>query len=601
MFANPSRARSALTSSWATSPLVFLTVVPLITYSIWSRFIGTIPNVSWGLALLAAAFALSLGFLYYFVTASILTSKHVRMTPTPRNTLLVWVSVGVVTGLGAVLGRIALHGSPDYYLTAFAVTAIAIILGLAFSTYGVEVFTERRKQLIEVEKRQVRLRAIQEEVSAYAQDQRAFLVRTIDRVVTPELDRLRQQAQQLGDEPSANSIAGLQYDVNAYSTNVVRSLSREIADDSESLDVTPVSRLTGESIFRELVSVLLSATLNAPLVIFLAAILALAQFRIDCTGDLLFALSAFLLIEAILGLIGQIPLLQRRVWGCGWLIFSAVFGYWAFRAILTASPDRCGWSVTPFSAAIGAIVAGGTLLALAAVIEATREMRLAIADVGRTNEEIIEATSALRTEGTLTRDLASQVLHGPVQGRLSALSMALQIHLTEVAAGGHPSIAELNTRISSLLDDVADDVHHIIHQQMPAPEGLPDVIIRVTDQWRGLVAISSDIPDEVIEFLAVSPSISALAGECVEEAVTNASRHGHARHAHVSARMLQPPEADVLIIVDDDGVGVDPGRSPGLGLTRIENLGGTWDLESLPAGGSRLSVRLTRSARPPIH
>jgi signal transduction histidine kinase len=80
----------------------------------------------------------------------------------------------------------------------------------------------------------------------------------------------------------------------------------------------------------------------------------------------------------------------------------------------------------------------------------------------------------------------------------------------------------------------------------------------------------------------------------VQEAMTNAVRHGHPR----TIRIAVAQAGDALHLrVTDDGVGLDPGRRrQGLGLRgieeRVRELHGTSGIVREPSGGTTLSLQL---------
>jgi hypothetical protein len=59
------------------------------------------------------------------------------------------------------------------------------------------------------------------------------------------------------------------------------------------------------------------------------------------------------------------------------------------------------------------------------------------------NGGIADTTRLLQRDGVVTRDQVSQLLHGPVQGRLAAVAMALQMHLAARRHGRQPPVAVL--------------------------------------------------------------------------------------------------------------------------------------------------------------
>jgi signal transduction histidine kinase len=88
----------------------------------------------------------------------------------------------------------------------------------------------------------------------------------------------------------------------------------------------------------------------------------------------------------------------------------------------------------------------------------------------------------------------------------------------------------------------------------------------------------------------------------VQEALTNVARHAAARHASV---VIEKPDGEVRLIVEDDGRGFDPaaaaaaarsGPTRRLGLAgmreRVALAGGTLTVESAPGAGTTVYVRL---------
>lgn len=87
-----------------------------------------------------------------------------------------------------------------------------------------------------------------------------------------------------------------------------------------------------------------------------------------------------------------------------------------------------------------------------------------------------------------------------------------------------------------------------------------------------------------------------------QEAVTNALRHGKARH--VRARLGEASGARVRLTVEDDGAGFEPGsaRAGARGLAgmrrRAEELGGRCAIETTSGAGTRIVVELPRGDHP---
>jgi signal transduction histidine kinase len=78
----------------------------------------------------------------------------------------------------------------------------------------------------------------------------------------------------------------------------------------------------------------------------------------------------------------------------------------------------------------------------------------------------------------------------------------------------------------------------------------------------------------------------------LREALTNAAKHADAHRVEV---IVQIDQGDVVLVVTDDGVGIDedgPGRRSGVAniASRAQDLGGSCRLERVSgAGGTRLT------------
>lgn len=91
---------------------------------------------------------------------------------------------------------------------------------------------------------------------------------------------------------------------------------------------------------------------------------------------------------------------------------------------------------------------------------------------------------------------------------------------------------------------------------------------------------------------ALPPAMEVAAFRIVMEAVTNASRHGRASTCRVTVAL----DRALGITVEDDGCGVSPVSTPGVGLAsmreRATEVGGTCTVESRRGGGTVVRVEL---------
>jgi signal transduction histidine kinase len=174
------------------------------------------------------------------------------------------------------------------------------------------------------------------------------------------------------------------------------------------------------------------------------------------------------------------------------------------------------------------------------------------------------------------RERIARDLHDVVIQRLFATGMQLQ------GVAPHALRPEAAARINAAVDDLDATIRDIRRSifELRAPAGttlrteLRDAIEVATDAlgFRPVLDVSgpvdSAVPDDVVpELLAV-----------VREALSNVARHAHATSARVS---LHAANGQVSLIVEDDGLGIDPALARG-GLVnmgeRAHDLSGTFEV-----------------------
>lgn len=166
---------------------------------------------------------------------------------------------------------------------------------------------------------------------------------------------------------------------------------------------------------------------------------------------------------------------------------------------------------------------------------------------------------------SLDRDVA-EVLHRDVQGRLSAAIVL--IHLGDRQRAWQQVVDLAEREIPSLRSRLreASGVHDLLIPE--PPEGL-----RVEER----VSVS-DIPPELIVDIR----------RCASEIALNAVRHGGATHLVVDRVDFGRPSGHCVLAFDDDGVGPQIARGPGLGSRLLDEVAdrwaGTWSLEGRHPG-----------------
>jgi signal transduction histidine kinase len=201
----------------------------------------------------------------------------------------------------------------------------------------------------------------------------------------------------------------------------------------------------------------------------------------------------------------------------------------------------------------------------------------------------------MREHALLERQRIQQDAHDRVYNRLSALSKRVELtadDLTAEVRAGLGAVADDIRRTVGDLQVILDDAHAPgAGDAAAAAPGLLETQLRETCASQAVrygIAVDFESEGPVAD---VAPSLGWDLQCVVEEAVTNAARHGGASHVRVSA----VHEGGVLrITVADDGSGLPedfdieevPASSTGLrGMrTRLERAGGSLAIEGSSAG-----------------
>ncbi len=98
------------------------------------------------------------------------------------------------------------------------------------------------------------------------------------------------------------------------------------------------------------------------------------------------------------------------------------------------------------------------------------------------------------------------------------------------------------------------------------------------------------IPDPLPSLPA---AVEVAAYRIAREAIINSVRHAGASECRTT---LEATDTELTVTVDDDGVGIDHTRRPGVGMTsmreRTEELGGSFHIVSNEGGGTRIRATI---------
>src|SRR5262245_43440379 len=213
-----------------------------------------------------------------------------------------------------------------------------------------------------------------------------------------------------------------------------------------------------------------------------------------------------------------------------------------------------------------------------------------VATLAETRSQLL--ADALTAEQRERKALAEGLHDGAVQNLLSAL------HEVDEAAEDdhHPALGRAEATITETVQQLRDAIFEL-HPYVLDEAGLDAAV-------RSLAVRAADRAGTELHLDVVSVGRGTddqLLFSAARELVANAVRHAQARTLSVT---LRPEGECVLLAVEDDGVGLDPGRlgerlaDGHIGLAsqrvRIESAGGRLSVVSRPGRGTRAEVRVPR-------
>ena len=580
LFADTALLTRALRSRWATSIGIYAALLPLFMFAVYTR--SGDDGLDLAIRVGISALAPLAGLATYAVAIAAFGRGLIASRSWYAPTL--WALAGAVTALAASIMRSMAVGAVLIAPGALALSAIFTVLLVGVTTTGVASLASRQRQMRVLAAQQGRL--IDMRAEGYVHYQSSELARIVEGVVSPEIVRLREDVLALDASADADRLQGIYDEIATYSNDVVRGISHEMSTPTV-LPLLPDVRSDSDG--RLMARLIGSARVNAPLTLLLALLLLLAQSSWGCLGVTSMAVSAFVVVTIAVGSVGLIGRLRRAPWSLAWLMMSAALGFLAYRLVLDAGPEQCLWASTPLESATGAIVGVVLFLGLTVVVEASMQAAARVEMLEVTNRDLSEITGRLNHLGLVTREQVAELLHGPVQGRLAAVSLAIRLHMDSLQRGEDPSLSELKRRVDHLLDETSRDLQRLGREPVDSSRDVAERLTAVVIQWQGFLDLTVDTDALVVDVLHGHPDAAERLARCLDEAVTNASRHGGARRVMARCRI----EEGSLLVLDvlDDGIGVIDSPTAGIGLESVTASGGVWQF--VPVSGTGAHLRVT--------
>lgn len=206
--------------------------------------------------------------------------------------------------------------------------------------------------------------------------------------------------------------------------------------------------------------------------------------------------------------------------------------------------------------------------------------------------------NALLKGQELERKRFAEELHDGLIQQLLGAHLILKVLLEQIDSDKNLTLYKNINTVSNVIELSLNETRSISHNLLPpeiSKNGLKNAISRIISrliQANG-IKVTLDFNDEGIP---LPPEVSACVYRLIQEATTNAVKHGKASEINIYIIL----EDDALLVsVEDDGLGFDPEtiqHKNGIGLTnmqaRVQAFGGRLQIDSAPEMGANFTFEI---------
>lgn len=581
--------RDLLTGRWAISLRAWILISLLMQWPSYVR--NSVPSD------LPPTWAVAIGILRILAAGLVLLiadRTYLRRRASEPASLTVVIATWIAAGAAAMAVQWAAFGyldQPGISPLRWVVSSIAFALRSALCAYYFGLRDYWTGSVTELQASTARLLGLRVAARADLQDIRAR-VRSI--VVDQVMPRVRQLQADLGDASgrmTRDRLERLSQIAATYSQGIVRDASHQVSD-------LPTARVPYQDIPWPRPGPVPPAERRQPLLISVrwsALVIGATIAPLSITAppdDPL--LSVLLEIVVFLGLLAVGAHIQTRIsarsrttrWTVCWMAAAApvAVGIFAAAGLL---PARV---IAPAPLVSLAVIAFVLAMLSSSMERHLRGITAQADELERVLVEITEINAGLQEEIASEKRRVALLLHGPVQGRLAAVSLLLKLDVGPDSTS--EARFEARERCRSILEQVVVDLTAVVDGTVDEGLALPESLAQLAGRWQGLAVVSLTNDPRVFDAVADDPGLRMWIFDIVEEGINNAVTHGHATRIDVDLAMH---DGLVEVSVHDDGVGCGTVAARGLGLSTIGRSPARLTLDDLPLGGSRLSVTIPLS------
>ena len=189
-------------------------------------------------------------------------------------------------------------------------------------------------------------------------------------------------------------------------------------------------------------------------------------------------------------------------------------------------------------------------------------------------------------------------MHDQFGEQLTALG--LRIRMLKEASADRADLSSMVEALEHVAQQLDRDVDHLVWELRPTALddlGLRAALANYIQDWSVRVSVSAELHTAGLTTDRLGSEIETTLYRIAQEALNNIAKHARAGHVEV---ILERRPDHVSLIVEDDGVGFDPGGVDadrrGFGLLGMQEraalVGATLQIESAPGEGTTVLVRM---------
>ncbi len=578
-----------ITGRWAISFRMWLYLSVIGGLGVISR-VRDIHNISTLQATYCAVFVLTLNIPLFVLVSEVILKSRREINQEPYKVfssyILLWVGNVIVESIFTYyfLDKPVLLG-PQVFAPLFP-----SFFGLMTCAYLLAEFDSNRTDIGRLQYAQEVLVNTAAKARIRIESERSSLIEAIQKSIFVQLDALKLQLTDARNNQSRKEILRIANELEEYSRQTIRSLSHEIANDSLSkfrIDRTIFIGRGKTSQFSNIYDPKLSVFFATSYMILVGGF---SELSLDGWSGFLFNLTIALVVfpflaigAAIIHLRRDSNIFERFTY---FLLSIFVIGFIVFR--VTAKLEQDVFTLLnayePNVIALRALTTIILTSLIMTLIEARRKTRLKLEEMNSTLNQELDWIESRSGE---VRDEIASVLHGPLQGRIAGIALALRLE----DENGDTDAAKKEEHLSqmiSILDSVLRDVQKLFEiDTVPGTKSIAIKLLDLKRSWQGIVQINWLVDPSVYVNLEESKLETVM--DIIYEAVSNAVRHGQARSIKIELEIV---DKVLEILITDDGLGVPKDFKSGIGLHKISAIGASYFFSQVVEKGAQLIIKL---------